>query len=104
VDRALGDLKDLNRRQAEGEVLQEQYDLLYRELVKIIQRVNLFEKVKIPEAREAIRRIRIHLGDEMTAAVGRAKIAKAKIGEEDTAAAGGLSLGGPPSAEEAPGP
>jgi vacuolar-type H+-ATPase subunit D/Vma8 len=35
--------------------------------------------VKIPENREAIRRIRIHLGDEMTAAVGRAKIAKGKL-------------------------
>jgi hypothetical protein len=41
--------------------------------------VNLFEKVKIPEAQEAIRVIRIKLGDEMTAAVGRAKIAKYKI-------------------------
>jgi V/A-type H+/Na+-transporting ATPase subunit D len=88
VDRALADLKDLNRRQAEVDVIRRQHDLLHRELVKIIQRVNLFEKVKIPESREAIRRIRIHLGDEMTAAVGRAKIAKAKISEEDSAAAG----------------
>ena len=53
--------------------------LLHRELTKIIQRVNLFEKVKIPEVRESIRVIRIHLGDEMTAAVGRAKIAKGKL-------------------------
>ncbi|MCD4823228.1 MAG: hypothetical protein K8S55_01360 [Phycisphaerae bacterium] len=52
---------------------------MQKELIKIIQRVNLFEKVKIPESLEAIRRIRIHLGDEMTAAVGRAKIAKGKI-------------------------
>jgi len=87
VDRALADLKSLNRRQAEVDVIRRQHDLLHRELVKIIQRVNLFEKVKIPESREAIRRIRIHLGDEMTAAVGRAKIAKAKISEEDSAAA-----------------
>jgi len=92
VDRALGDLRDVNRRKAELEVLKEQYDRLRRELTKIIQRVNLFEKIKIPEAREAIRRIRIHLGDEMTAAVGRAKIAKGKIGEEDTAAAVPASL------------
>ena len=39
----------------------------------------MFEKVKIPEAREAIRVIRIKLGDEMTAAVGRAKIAKSQL-------------------------
>ena len=47
--------------------------------------MNLFDKVKIPESREAIRVIRIHLGDEMTAAVGRAKIAKAKLAAAGTA-------------------
>ena len=81
VDRALADLRRLNRRLAEAEVLRRQYVLLHRELVKIIQRVNLFEKVKIPGCREMIRVIRIKLGDQMTAAVGRAKIAKAKVAE-----------------------
>lgn len=79
VDRALADLRDLNRARAEVDVLRQQHDVLQRELTKIIQRVNLFEKIKIPEALEAIRVIRIHLGDEMTAGVGRAKIAKAKL-------------------------
>jgi len=79
VDQTLADLRDLNRARAEVDVLQQQHDVLQRELTKIIQRVNLFEKIKIPEALEAIRVIRIHLGDEMTAAVGRAKIAKAKL-------------------------
>ncbi len=79
VDRALGDLRAINERRERCKVFREQYELLDRELTKIIQRVNLFEKVKIPESREAIRRIRIRLGDEMTAAVGRAKIAKGKI-------------------------
>ena len=46
------------------------------ELRKVTQRVNLFEKVKIPAAREHIRVIRIALAEEQTAAVGRAKIAK----------------------------
>ena len=87
VDRALADLRDLGRRKAELHVIREQYSRLHRELVKIIQRVNLFEKIKIPEAREAIRLIRIHLGDEMTAAVGRAKMAKGKFGEAESAAA-----------------
>ena len=86
VDRALLDLREVNRRQAERDILNQQYDRLHRELVKIIQRVNLFDKVKIPSARENIRRIRIHLGDEMTAAVGRAKIAKGKISESESAA------------------
>ncbi len=82
VDRAIAELRALNRLQAQADVLQEQYVLLHRELMKIVQRVNLFEKVKIPEAREAIRVIRIRLGDEMAAAVGRAKMAKAKIVDE----------------------
>jgi V/A-type H+-transporting ATPase subunit D len=43
------------------------------------QRVNLFEKVKIPETKENIRRIRIYLGDQQTAEVVRGKIAKKKI-------------------------
>jgi V/A-type H+-transporting ATPase subunit D len=41
--------------------------------------VNLFEKVKIPEAEETIRLIKIYLGDQMANAVGRSKIAKKKI-------------------------
>jgi len=84
VDRALADLRRISELQARREVLQERYELLHRELIRVMQRVNLFEKVKIPEATEAIRVIRIHLGDEMTAAVGRAKIAKAKIGESSS--------------------
>ncbi|MFW6170223.1 MAG: V-type ATP synthase subunit D [Planctomycetota bacterium] len=79
VDTALADLREVNRHEAELHVVRQQHDLLNKELTKIMQRVNLFEKVKIPEVKEAIRRIRIHLGDEMTSAVGRAKIAKGKL-------------------------
>jgi len=79
VDRALADLRERSRRRALVEVLNRQEQLLRRELMRIIQRVNLFEKIMIPDAREAIRRIRIKLGDEMTDAVGRSKIAKKKL-------------------------
>jgi V/A-type H+/Na+-transporting ATPase subunit D len=82
VDRALADLQEVNRRQAEVDVFDQQYRILKKELTKIVQRVNLFEKVMIPNSQEAIRIIRIALGDEMTAAVGRAKIAKGKLSEE----------------------
>ena len=82
VDRTLGDLQEVNRRQAEVDVFDQQYRILQKELTKIVQRVNLFEKVMIPNCLEAIRVIRIALGDEMTAAVGRAKIAKGKLSEE----------------------
>lgn len=79
VDAALLDLREVNRCKAKLEILLRQYELLQAELTKIIQRVNLFEKVKIPEAKDNIRRIRIRLGDRMASAVGRAKIAKNKI-------------------------
>ncbi len=61
---------------AERRVLEEQRRLINEELRTTSQRVNLFEKVKIPECKENIRVIRIHLGDESTAAVARGKIAK----------------------------
>lgn len=79
VDQALADLREQSRRQAEYDVVREGETLLQRELARVIQRVNLFEKIMIPQDREAIRRIRIKLGDEMAAAVGRAKIAKGKL-------------------------
>lgn len=45
---------------------------------RLTQRVNLFEKVLIPEARKAIARIQVYLADAERAAVVRAKIAKRK--------------------------
>lgn len=81
VDQVLADLRERSRRQAIVDLLLEEERLIHQELTKIIQRVNLFEKVMIPFAKEAIRRIRIQLGDEMTAAVGRGKMAKKKLSE-----------------------
>lgn len=60
-------------------VLKKQAALLAEELRVTTQRVNLFEKVKIPEAIEAIKRITIHLGDQQTASVVWAKMAKKKL-------------------------
>lgn len=45
---------------------------------KITQRVNLFEKVLIPDARRNIKSIRVALSDEERAAVVRSKLAKRK--------------------------
>ena len=64
---------------AEMAVLSRAHSLLSEELRTTSQRVNLFEKVKIPEARENIRVIRIFLGDEQTASVARAKLAKGRV-------------------------
>lgn len=63
----------------ELEVLEKQIRLLSQELRITTQRVNLFEKVKIPEALENIRKIMIYLGDQQTAAVVCGKIAKKKL-------------------------
>ena len=60
-------------------VLEEGVAVLRQELRITTQRVNLFEKVKVPEAEEAIRRIKIYIGDQMANAVGRSKAAKRKI-------------------------
>jgi V/A-type H+-transporting ATPase subunit D len=78
-------LEALIAAQAECSVLEEQRRLLAGELRTTSQRVNLFEKVKIPECRENIRVIRIFLGDEQAAGVARAKFAK-KIASEAEAA------------------
>ena len=56
-------------------------DLLEKELRSTSQRVNLFEKVKIPKAKENIRIIGVFLGDQQTAAVVRGKISKKKLME-----------------------
>lgn len=60
-------------------VLEEKFALLDRELTKTTQRINLYEKVLIPQTRDNIRKIKVYLGDQQTAAVCRAKIAKNKI-------------------------
>ncbi|TVR90145.1 MAG: V-type ATP synthase subunit D [Spirochaetaceae bacterium] len=79
VDAALDKLKEMLTIDAELVVLEEQRKRLEQELRITTQRVNLFEKVKIPEAQENIRMIRIYLGDQQTAAVVRGKISKNKI-------------------------
>ena len=62
-------------------IIEEQFRLLSRELKTTSQRVNLFEKIKIPECRENIRTIRIAIGNNDTAGVARSKIAKRKSQE-----------------------
>ena len=79
VDRALSILKEQIARRIKIKILQEQIEVLQQELRITIQRINLFEKVKIPETRENIRIIQIFLGDAQTAEVVRGKIAKSKI-------------------------
>ena len=78
VDEALLRMREIARLGVLVKTLRTQCDLLGRELRLTSQRVNLFEKVKIPQARENIRTIGIYLGDQQTSAVVRGKIAKKK--------------------------
>jgi V/A-type H+-transporting ATPase subunit D len=78
LDSAVDAVKKLISIEEEQRILEEQYRLLAEELRTTTQRVNLFEKVKIPECRDNIRRIKIYLGDMDTSAVARSKIAKNK--------------------------
>jgi len=81
VDAAIDALRELVSVRQEIAVVKKGIEILRHELRITTQRVNLFEKVKIPEAKEIIRLIKIYLGDQMANAVGRSKIAKRKIEE-----------------------
>jgi V/A-type H+-transporting ATPase subunit D len=81
VDAGVETLRAMVSSLEEIRVIEEGISVLKHELRITTQRVNLFEKIKIPGATEAIRLIKIHIGDQMTNAVGRSKIAKNKIEE-----------------------
>ena len=85
VDDAVETTTQVLSLQCERAIYEEQRRLVEQELQLTSQRVNLFEKVKIPECKEAIRRIKIAIGDEQTAAVTRGKIAKGRVPQEDAA-------------------
>lgn len=83
VDDALVALENLLELRLRRRVLAEQRSKLADELRRTSQRVNVFEKVKIPAAESALRFIRIALGDQQAAEVVRAKIAKGKSLERE---------------------
>ncbi len=81
LDAAIEDLREVKILNSEILARQQGVNILRQELRITTQRVNLFEKVKIPLAQENIRLIKIYIGDQMANAVGRSKIAKRKIEE-----------------------
>ena len=81
VDDAIKAVTGILSLRCERAILLRQRDLIAAELATTSQRVNLFEKVKIPECKENIRIIKIAIGDEQTAAVTRGKIAKSRAPE-----------------------
>ena len=84
VDTAVVKLREIARLDALVSTMRKRVEALEKELRSTSQRVNLFEKVKIPEAKENIRVIGVYLGDQQTAAVVRGKIAKKKLTGAET--------------------
>jgi len=76
LDHAVDYMKKTLLLDLEIQCMEEQQRRLRKELQTTSQRVNLFEKIKIPEARANIKKIGIYLGDQQTAAVVRGKISK----------------------------
>ncbi len=87
VDIAANHMEKAMSLDLEMEVLEEQVKLLEKELLATTQRVNLFEKVKIPETQENIKKISIYMADQQVSAVVRSKISKRKIAQRNAAAA-----------------
>ena len=88
VDIAANHMEKAMSLDLEVEVLDEQVRLLEKELLSTSQRVNLFEKVKIPETQANIKKISIYLADQQVSAVVRSKISKRKIAARDESSSG----------------
>ena len=78
VDRAAEILRKMLELRVRVQIEERRVALLEQAVKTVTQRVNLFDKVLIPEARANIKRIQIYLSDMETAAVVRSKIAKKK--------------------------
>ncbi|MEJ2456508.1 MAG: V-type ATP synthase subunit D [Candidatus Thiodiazotropha sp.] len=85
VDNFAWRMQEMLRLRVRIQVERRRLALLDEAVRTITQRVNLFDKVLIPQARDNIRRIRIFLADGERAAVVRAKIAKGKRAREAAA-------------------
>ncbi|MCG8598196.1 MAG: V-type ATP synthase subunit D [Kiloniellales bacterium] len=78
VDRTAEILREMLELRIRAQVEARRVALLEQAIKTVTQRVNLFDKVLIPEAQSKIKRIQIYLSDMETAAVVRSKIAKKK--------------------------
>jgi V/A-type H+-transporting ATPase subunit D len=79
LDVAAEKMKQVVLLDLEAKIVEEQRRRLDHELRITTQRVNLFEKIKIPETRDNIKKIQVYLGDQQTSAVVRGKIAKSGL-------------------------
>ncbi|MCA1766176.1 MAG: V-type ATP synthase subunit D [Desulfobulbaceae bacterium] len=78
MDALIAALRDMVKLRLSLQVREERLRLLEEALRTMTKRVNLFDKILIPETGRNIRTIRIALGDAERSGVVRSKIAKAK--------------------------
>lgn len=81
VDRVAAVLHDMLKLRIRVQIEARRVALLKAAVKTITQRVNLFDKVLIPDTRKNIKRIKIFLADAEKAAVVRSKISKRKHAE-----------------------
>ena len=82
VESLVAALREAARLRIELMLAEQRVALLDQAVRTVTQRVNLFDKVLIPQTRTNIKRIRIALSDAERAAVVRSKIAKKKRAAE----------------------
>ncbi|NER84796.1 MAG: V-type ATP synthase subunit D [Leptolyngbya sp. SIO1D8] len=80
VERSVEVIKTAVELRLQLQVADRRRELLGQAVRKITQRVNLFDKVLIPQAQADIKKIQIYLSDAERAAVVNSKIAKRKKG------------------------
>jgi V/A-type H+-transporting ATPase subunit D len=78
VDMLVQRLKDAAEQRLRAGIAGQRVDILRQQVRRITQRVNLFDKILIPEAHKNIQRIRVYLGDVERSAVVTSKLAKGK--------------------------
>ncbi|BCX88565.1 V/A-type H+/Na+-transporting ATPase subunit D [Methylomarinovum tepidoasis] len=78
VDVLVERLKQAVELQLKLDIAARRLDILRRQVRKVTQRVNLFEKILIPTAKENIKRIRLYLDEADRSAVIISKLAKRK--------------------------
>jgi V/A-type H+-transporting ATPase subunit D len=78
VDTLVQRLKDASEQRMRAEIAGQRLSILQIAVRRITQRVNLFEKILIPTAKQTIQKIRIFLGDAERASVITSKLAKKK--------------------------
>jgi len=78
VDQTVIQLKLMLELKVQLLVVQRRLDILNAAVKKVTQRVNYFDKILIPRAKQTIKKISIFISDTERAAVVRAKITKQK--------------------------